>query len=446
MMIKCMRKCGIGIGGFFLLLVLVFASWAGHIASAYNLSYGKAGNFLARSLVLSAIEVGCKIYDPWTQEQKITLMGPDYSQLEIDIEKAERVDNYLRVKAQELNADIIAIDNQKHIIGQYPFFYEMPNPRLQELREKMGLDGIVANAKDELEELVLLRNWVRTRFRRVDYQKRPNSFDALRLLQNIQINNEGYEPTSEHMRPCETFPRLFIQTALSMGFQVRFCQISEKGVGRHGLTEVWSNQFNKWITMDVDLNLIYMKQGIPQNLVEIHHAAQSNDNEVNIFQEIVDPEFQPTAGLEWMYNYHRYVNIADMRNDWLSRFYFPGHPKQSYNSYLGWLDEGEGKPFVFLFKSTTSNKDDFYWSLNRTEILVNQYSDTSKNTKKIPLVFNTITPNFSRFDIEVDGENHSQKGATYTWELHPGTNSIKVWSVNDYGRRGVVSEVKIAMN
>lgn len=305
----------------------------------------------------------------------------------------------------------------------------------------MALDDVVAGANDELEELVLLRNWTRMQFRRIDYQEKTKNFDALNVLENIKVNTDGRESSPEDIRPCDIFPRLYIQILLSMGYQARLCQVSHNGLGHHGLTEVWSNQYNKWITMDVDLNLHYLQGGIPQNLLEIHQAARDNNLNIQIEQKIVDSPYQPKATLEWMFNYHRFVNIADMRNDWISNHYFAGHPRQSDGSFLGWLD-GEKLPAIFFFKPTTNNQSDFYWSLNRTYLLVDQ-THSRVTEEVLPLIFQTVTPNFSHFSIQVDGKKHTQKEYDFTWVLHKGLNRIEVKSINDFNLEGVVSEIEI---
>src|SRR5262249_60585438 len=45
-----------------------------------------------------------------------------------------------------------------------PFVYQEPSPRLKLLRERYKLDQVVAPGKTEMEQLMLLRHWVRNQW------------------------------------------------------------------------------------------------------------------------------------------------------------------------------------------------------------------------------------------------------------------------------------------
>src|SRR5262249_55467475 len=45
-----------------------------------------------------------------------------------------------------------------------PFVYEGPSPRLKFLREKYKLDAVIAPGKTEMEQLMLLRYWIRNQW------------------------------------------------------------------------------------------------------------------------------------------------------------------------------------------------------------------------------------------------------------------------------------------
>lgn len=418
----------------------------GLIANSQGTSYSSAGRIFLRQVALSGIQFFCSIYDPWSTAGKYATLSPPCSSTDVT-ETEIPVESFLNSVAEKWNFSAKPIvNNQKNIVGDYPFYYEMPNPRLEILRQEMALDDVVADANNEFEELVLLRNWTRTRFRRIDYQEKKKNFDALDVLQNIRVNKDERESLPGDIRPCDVFPRLYIQVLLSMGYQARLCQVSHNGLGHHGLTEVWSNQYNKWITMDADLNLHYLRNGIPQNLLEIHRAASANDLTIQIDQNMVDLPYQPNATLEWMYSYHRFINIADMRNDWISNTYFAGHPRQSDRSFLGWFD-GVDVPLIFFLKPTTREESDFYWSLNRTQLFVVSQGSLAGNVagNAIPLLFKTVTPNFDHFEIQVDKTTYEQKECNFLWALHKGLNTFTVKSVNLFGREGVVSSIEIRL-
>src|SRR5262249_14991311 len=49
-------------------------------------------------------------------------------------------------------------------VTSVPFVYEGPSPRLKFLREKYKLDQVIAPGKTEMEQLMLLRYWVRNQW------------------------------------------------------------------------------------------------------------------------------------------------------------------------------------------------------------------------------------------------------------------------------------------
>jgi len=129
---------------------------------------------------------------------------------------------------------------------------------------------------------------------------------------------------------------------------------------------------------------------------------------------------------------------VDMRNDWLTNHYFRGHPVRSDRASLFWVDEN--LPPAFHFKQETSRVEDFYWTLNQAEI----WAKNGNSDGEIGLRFRTFTPNFSRFEILLDGTQKIEwKDASYTWKLHPGMNSVSIRPINQFGVRGIESYVKI---
>jgi hypothetical protein len=328
---------------------------------------------------------------------------------------------------------------------QYQPFNE---PRLRELREKYRLDDIVKNEPDEFSRMVALRNWSRSQFRRNDFQPAVADFDALKTLDQGLRNITNEPRKNGYFTPCNFFPRLYGQIMLSMGYQVRICGLSHTAydkndlINSHGVTEVWSNQYNKWIEMDADLNHHYVKDGIPLNILEIHNLTflgqSSKIDIVRGMQTSGDNEWKRDLGQLDMFGYHNYFRIVDMRNDWLTNFYFRGHPNRSDLSALFWQDPDSPKVFTVMPKS--GNPDDFYWSLNRTEI----YYDKTRTGEKIELLFKTVTPNFKDFIIGIDEDNSIMSDAAFfTWKLHYGMNTLSVQSRNQFDVEGVESRVQI---
>jgi hypothetical protein len=417
------------------------------VSVSYRLSPLFTASLIARQSMLTGIEVLTSVYDPC--KAKEVIFRPEGNNSNKHNEALLRLEEFLSSTGNKESIRLIGIQNETIIKSKFEFSYQpQDEPKLAELRKTFKLDEVVASARNELEVMVLLRNWTRSQLKRCDYQPFMENFDALQILNNkiVNINREPYKSTQ--FRPCHLFPMLYSQVLLSMGYEPRLVRISkfeEKGYDGHGMVEVWSNQFNKWISMDVDQNIYYEKDGIPLNLLEVHNERYNpksgNINIVRGVQTSGDAMEVKQFTIEEMIPYHTYFQIVDMRNDWMTNHYFKGHPRRSDSASLFWVDQKI--PAVFNFKPKTSEVEDFYWSLNRTEIWANEF----RNNKELVLAFKTFTPYFRDYEVTIDnGEKLVTASSSYVWQLHPGKNRLTVKSINQYGIAGVSSWVELEIN
>jgi hypothetical protein len=413
----------------------------------YDVSPYFAARSMTRQGALEMIALGTHLYDP---SKVITpSFGPETDACDESSSRCVRLENYLQEPENSNKFSVNQIDNQKILYSRYKFRYQpYEDPVLKKIREKYKLDEVVASAKDELQSIVLLRNWARSRFRRKDYQPYMENFNALEVLER-NLKNPSDEPfPKSSYRPCHFAPLFLSQILISMGYNVRLVQISEMekgGYNGHGMTEVWSNQYLKWITMDADLNLHYQRNGVPLNLLELHNERYKS-GPTDIHMVYGEPlqlkgEDRKKYNIEHMIKYHSYIQIIDMRNDWLTNHYFKGHPLKSDNSALLWVDDN--LPPVFRFRPKTSDIADFYWTLNQTEIMVKKQD---KEGLQLALAFRTFTPNFKHFEIVIDDRLHTESELSdFTWAMHPGVNTISVRSVNKFGVPGITSFANISV-
>ena len=418
------------------------------VSIKYSLSPIYVGKQLARYSVLSAIYLSTLIYDPAVV--KNTTLDPANNESIVNSADYIQIDKYFKESKVREALSIAKINNERIIKSRFNFIYQpYEEPRLDELRKKYKLVDVVSSAKDEFEAMILLRNWARSQFRRNDYQPIMENFDALEVLRrNIRNkDNEPYKPGQ--YRPCHFFPLFYTQVLLSMGYQARIVQISYLaggGYGGHGMTEVWSNQYKKWITMGPDLNQHFEKDGIPINLLEFHNERyEIRPSRINIvrgkYPDVDRGDYEEIDIDRWI-DYHSYIQVIDMRNDWMTNHYFRGHPKRSDRASLFWVDKN--LPSVFNFKQKTDDVDDFYWTLNQTEILI---KNDSNQKDSLELAFHTFTPNFKHFEIIVDDkEKIISTDFVHLWKLHPGANKLLVRSVNKFGVNGIPSLVELLVD
>jgi hypothetical protein len=419
-----------------LVAIVCFSGWAGYTSFHYKLPIVEVAKNYARYVALSAVSLGVNVYDPSAASTTQAELGP--KDIDISGKSYPRIEEYLAGERMQ-GVQLIEVHNEQIITGYYDFSYQPDVPRLQEMREDMDLDKLVADAADELEKMVRLRQWVREQFSRSDYQKQMQQFDALSIWERPQRNPTKNRKNVDDYNPCHFFPLFYSQVMMAMGYTPRVVHVSTTGYDYHGFTEVWSSQYGKWVSMDPDLNLHYMREGIPLNMLDVHAARYIIQNKpLKVVQVIVEPGNQPKETPEDMIGYHCYIEIADLRNDWLTNGYFRGHPKRSDLATLTWEDDRE--PDIFRLTPSIRNADDMYWTLNQAEIHV-QPEKSDQNT--LGLVFRTVTPNFSHFVIHVTGKVFKEKSSTYAWQLQEGKNELTVYPVNSFGVKGISSRIKL---
>jgi len=424
---------------------LIFSTACLSISFTYDISPYNVGKKLIRHGTLSIIHALTLIHDSYST--KNASLGPGNARQTANYDNYVRIKDFFEKAKFRHNFHVMRINNEKIIRSRFDFAYQPYDEiKLKKLRKEYGLDNVVLSAKDEFDAMVRLRTWTRSQFRRNDYQPFMKNFDALEVLKN-NIRNKNDEPYGiNQYRPCYFFPLFYSQVLLSMGHQarlVRISNLSEKGYNGHGMTEVWSNQFKKWITMDPDLNLYYEQDGIPLNMLEVHNErynkGPSSVRIIRGMQNSGDLEYKKAIDIKDMIPYHSYIQILDMRNDWMTNHYFRGHSKRSDKATLFWIDKN--LPSVFTFKEKTDDVNEFYWTLNQTEILCKK-NKISRSILK--LAFKTFTPNFKHYEIIIDDSKKIiSKSAFYNWELHPGNNKLYIRSINKFGKSGIPSFVEI---
>jgi hypothetical protein len=236
-----------------------------------------------------------------------------------------------------------------------------------------------------------------------------------------------------------------------MGYQARLLSLSldKEGPPGHAVAEVWVDDLDKWVVFDTDFNLYYVdKFRSPLNALELHRALISGRSaELTVIKGAYRPEkfdIEDAQEQALLLPFYRYFYI-DMRNDWLSNSYFPGHPKQSDFASLRWQDNKDDIGFLD-FKPTTSHERELYWPLNHVEVRLGINAD--KNTfGELIAYMNTITPNFERFEVNMnDSLEIAHRSSRLIWPLRPGANTLTIRAVNTFGVKGSPTFLSILWN
>jgi hypothetical protein len=141
-------------------------------------------------------------------------------------------------------------------------------PELEHLADREQLRALVAGTPRQFDQIVRVQDWVNAQWA----DGTPNPYppwNAVTILDWIRTGKTGGF--------CAQYAQVFLQSLAALGFTARYIEIgSRENPYAHYLTEVWSNDFDKWMVMDADFNVHFERNGVPLSAVEIHDALVSS--------------------------------------------------------------------------------------------------------------------------------------------------------------------------
>jgi hypothetical protein len=317
---------------------------------------------------------------------------------------------------------------------------EYEDPYLVELREKYHLKKIIAKATDEWTAQQLLKEWVYRRIPGGQPESSPNS--ALEILERASKGEQFY---------CTYYAITYVECAQALGWQARKIGVDRKhpggyqlGSSHHGVAEVWSNQFCKWILMDSQSNLHFEKDGVPLNAYEIRaewigNQGKNVDHVVGAPPHTFEknpamvwsvPDSDEIATYYWLYVQDsalvsspdsQFLLLEDEHNAgeiWFQNDGELGH-SQFHNAYL----KNRFEP--------TDRIEDLYWSVGIVEADVAEV-----RSGRIQLQLDTYCPNFANYQVTIDGATWKETDSVYQWDLKTGWNTLGLRTVNRAGVTG----------
>ena len=151
---------------------------------------------------------------------------------------------------------------------------DLSNPGFKHLIEKYQLDTIFHGETDEFQRILLLRNWIKTVITINDTgDPYPGGGYAEGILDEA-LGGQGFH--------CGHF--MTVQNAVmnAYGYVTRALgagpgtQGMEESDGHHGINEIWSNQYVKWVLSDAKYNHHFEKDGIPLSALEVRDEYLKN--------------------------------------------------------------------------------------------------------------------------------------------------------------------------
>lgn len=320
-------------------------------------------------------------------------------------------------------------------------FDSFGNPKLKELRERYQLDAVVASGRDEFDRQVLLLDWVHHQFKKFG---RPST-EAKGALEILKAVREG------HTFFCAHYAQVFVSAAASLGWVDRELALRRHqdapggGSTEHSTTEIWSNQYRKWVMMDPTAKMFIEKNGVPLNAYEIRTEWFYHEGKDLVL--VVGKERKKYRKADLPIFLGRFAGFGDLTvpADELDKYGFT-----AYIPNTDLMDAGLDYGNMFIVKDKLCEGTRWHTRTVPANPAVEPYFPINQaalslvpEPDRIRVSLRTMTPNFKAWQVRWDGGAWSSSGESLRWELHPGLNRLEVKTVNQFGVDGPISTVEI---
>jgi hypothetical protein len=315
-------------------------------------------------------------------------------------------------------------------------FDRVENPKLAELRNHYRLEEVVAPGKDEFDRQVILMDWTHRQFKKFGHPS-TNSHGALEILQAIDGGHTFF---------CSQYAQVMVSAAASLGWVDRSLALRRhKGVNANGgstehtSTEIWSNQYRKWVMLDPTSNMYLEKDGLPLSAYEIRQEWFYHDGKALTF--VISKKKYRKSDLPVRLEYFPGFGNLTMDPDELDKYGFT-----AYIPNTDLMDSGfdYGKMFIVKDQLCDGTKwhvrvvpanpaTDCYFPIGQAALSL------ARENQNLGVQIKTLTPNFARYEIRIDGAPWNESSEKFTWKIHPGKNRLEAKTVNKFGVNGPVS-------
>jgi hypothetical protein len=246
------------------------------------------------------------------------------------------------------------------LVFKYPD--TLNNSYLRQLKNDYDLLKLTENKIEDIDKVLSVLNWTHNQWRH-NGSNEPSKNDALTILK---------EARDGKMFRCVEYGIVSSTALQSLNFKARVLglktadvETKKYGAG-HVLAEVWMPQFDKWVLIDGQFNLMPILENIPLNAVEFQQAISDNKNYklIDINGEVSMKRRK--SYLSFIFDYLYYIDTKfDNRN-------VPSNERMLYEgkASLMLVPLGAKKPSIFQIKYPLDNMvytnsiNDFYQKPN----------------------------------------------------------------------------------
>jgi hypothetical protein len=327
-----------------------------------------------------------------------------------------------------------------------PVRYEDPTaPRLAQFVQREQLAAVVHGASSEFDALLRLKNWVASQWPIGDPNPYP-PWDAMTILDWIRSGVTGGF--------CGQYSQVFLQALAAFGVPARYLEVGVATFpANHYTPEVWSNEFSKWVLLDVAFNVHFERGGIPLSALDVHDALVGG--RLGDVQAVLgtaraglpSPNDWPqrTAELYYYVRYHLNANQVSAPDE---------PPFERFDDMVEWHDDrtvpwessqlAPELPHYLLTARSTRDRALVDWQPNRVWITPRR---TGPMQYALDLQHSMLHP--SHYEVRVvngageTGPWAAETTSTSIWRVAAGDREVQVRGVTVKGIRGPISSVQL---
>ncbi len=301
------------------------------------------------------------------------------------------------------------------------------------LRDEFGLEAVVAEEPGEFRKQLKLRHWVHTRWPINNDQKEGG--DAFAILEKAK-RGAGFH--------CSHSLTVQHAVMVSMGYVVRDLGVDRNhmDLGRsthHGVNEVWSNEYAKWVLLDAKYDVHFERDGVPLSALELHESVRADGGQRivkvqgierrRVPMETPDAPEATVRGYWWVSYYLRPTPFTEPHWSGGSRLLvFDNEAFRSTTWYRGGGEEKLSEHWAYAARAFILARDrhEIEWTPGVPDLRARQVAPAELEVR-----LRSATPNFKTYLARVNsGSWQPLADDSARWILQPGQNRFEVRARN----------------
>lgn len=190
----------------------------------------------------------------------------------------------------------------------YEFYYSdtLANDYLRELREKYEIDKLVIGQKNDFDKIKSILDWTSKQWEH-NGSNNPTKQDALTILKEAREGKQ-FRCVEYGIVATSALNSIGIP-ARTLGLKTRDVEKVMRGAG-HVVTEVYSKDFDKWIFIDPQFNIIPTLNGNPLNGVEFQKEIFNKNINLKLINKQGELSKQDSENyINWVGKYLFYFDV-----------------------------------------------------------------------------------------------------------------------------------------